>query len=993
MKQEEIYKMLGFEGKDGFATLDDPEWANKVHLQGKVVSLIHDESSPFSQMSALFVFGGRPLIFFFDHPTDKKALFKAIWNYNEVPVVVIQEDDHIDVFNGFAYEKELESLQLIGNDTVINQFSYFKLVTGTGWEEYKEKLAYRNRVDYYLLKNIQFAQLWIQKTGVPRNLANRLIGKVIFLRYLTDRCVVLNFEGKKRALTNEDIIELLQDKKRLAVLFETLQDKHKGFNGDLFKISKEELAEVPDAALQVLVRLLRSDDLEDGSQSLFDVYDFSILPIEFISNVYERFIGKENQEREGAYYTPLFLVEYIVENTVARHLAKATTSGCKVLDPACGSGIFLVETLRRIIDHYIAHASQDDLQGQKFQQKLKELVKDNIFGIDNDESAVQVAAFSIYLTLLDYQKPADISSFRFPNLLGKNLICQDAFDEVLLDHQEFDFIIGNPPWNRGRKDVDENGAEIVPAYQRYVKEKARVEHRTKIIGNQEIAQAFVVRTLDFMGAATQAAMVLTSKVLYNGQSYPFRSYLLENALIDSVLELSSVRHEVFSQSSDPSIAPACVLLYRKKDAERPEDGHLITHTAVKPSVFFSLFKVLSVEKADIQHVRQDLLYQYDYLWKTLLYGTYLDFLFVKRLKGMKTIQQVIDGAGFEYGQGVICGNERNRTYDISGYVGKKKIDAGTVRQYVIIPTDERWELPTAQRGRRPQLFEAPLLLVKKSLDSNDYSCRAAICTEDVVYTDALTGIHSNDMPTLRNIAGTLNSQLFNYYALMCLGSAATEREQGHNKEKFSMPYVGGDIFKKVEKIEKIYANLVKYPLQPQDWKLDRIRKEKGRIEASIARELCMSDEEQSLIDYANAYSIPMATGNLVALPLENNRKGKKLIADYASVFQRRFDGQFGEGLCLNCKAEINQTHLVLRFQVAKEQKPIEYRRGSYSSLEAFLLSISTENISEHLFLRKDIRGFEKDGFYIIKPSEQRLWHRAVAYIDVQEFVDALLANN
>ena len=199
------------------------------------------------------------------------------------------------------------------------------------------------------------------------------------MRYLTDRHIVLRFEGVKKALTNDDLIELLQDKNRLSDLFETLQDKEKGFNGDLFKISREELVTIPDAALNVLIRLLRSDDLEDGSQALFDIYDFSILPVEFISNVYERFIGKENQEKEGAYYTPLFLAEYVVENTVARYLKTTTESGCRVLDPACGSGIFLVETLRRIINHYIAHAKKEDLQGTRFQEKLRELALNNNF--------------------------------------------------------------------------------------------------------------------------------------------------------------------------------------------------------------------------------------------------------------------------------------------------------------------------------------------------------------------------------------------------------------------------------------------------------------------------------------------------------------------------------------------------------------------------------------------------------------------------------------
>lgn len=990
MSIEELYRKLDFLSKDGFVTLDDANWPNKVQLSPRIFSLIQDVSSPLHEMSALFAIGGRPLLFFFERPQDTTALFKAIWNLNEVPIVILVNDTHVDVFNGFKYEKELKTLQLIGNEKVLDQFTYFKLVTGKSWEEYRTRLAYHNRVDYYLLKNIEFAQLRIQKIGVSRNLANRLIGKMIFLRYLTDRHIVLRFEGVKKALTNDDLIELLQDKNRLSDLFETLQDKEKGFNGDLFKISREELVTIPDAALNVLIRLLRSDDLEDGSQALFDIYDFSILPVEFISNVYERFIGKENQEKEGAYYTPLFLAEYVVENTVARYLKTTTESGCRVLDPACGSGIFLVETLRRIINHYIAHAKKEDLQGTRFQEKLRELALNNIFGIDSDQSAVQVAAFSIYLTLLDYQKPADVSTFRFPNLLESNLLCQDAFCPVGFEDVKFDYIIGNPPWNRGRKEYDEAGVEIKPEYQKYIEIRARAERRRSIIGNKEIAQAFMVRALDFMGAETKTAFVLTSKVLYNNQSSHFRSYFWENVQLNAVLELSSVRREVFSQSSDPSIAPACVMFYQRKRMGDIDNGHLVKHTSVKPSVFFSLFKVLTVEKADIQYVRQELLSQYDYLWKILLYGSYLDFLFVKRLKEKKTIKEKLNEHGFECGLGVTCGKEGNRHYNISDYVGKKKIEADQLHQYVVSPTDERWELASAQWGRRKQLFEAPLLLIRKSLDASDFSCRAAVCTEDAVYKDAITGVHGDSIEVLRNIAGTLNSRFFTYYAMMCFSSLGIEREQGHNMEKFSLPYMSGDIHKIVERIEKKYSRLEEGSLQNPDVFARQIEREKDQIEDSIASQLGLSQVEQLLIDYANNYSIPIATGNVDTKPVKNDRTGKKLMEAYACVFLNRFEGQFGEGMYLNCSCEIGSSHVLMRFNLAKEKKAFDCKQGSYSTLEAFLLALSTERVTDQLYLRKDIRGFEKNGFYIIKPCEQRLWHPAMAYVDVQEFVDALL---
>ena len=985
---EELYKSLELTGKGGFVSLSSPDWAQQSGLPDRVLRLITDATCPLSQLSALFSFGGRPLIFFFDNPTDENALHKAIWNLNEIPVVVVGTADTVNVYNGFAYEKELNQLQSIGGEEVLGDFNYFKIVTGQGWEEYRERLGYHNRVDYFLLKNIQYAQEKIQATTVSRNLANRLIGKIIFLRYLTDRKVMLRFEGKTRALTPQDIIELLQDRVRLFQLFDALQDSQTGFNGDLFKITRAELDTVPDEALNVLVRLLRCDDLESGEMSLFDIYDFSILPIEFNSNVYEKFIGKENQEKKGAYYTPLFLVDYIVEKTVAEHLSHTSVSSCRILDPACGSGIFLVESLRRIIDHYVAHAGKEELVGEKYQDKLKALARENIFGIDSDESAVQVAAFSVYLTLLDYQKPADISTFRFPNMLETNLICRDTFLDSPFAGMEFDYIIGNPPWKRGSKEKDATGKEIEQEYQKYVKAKERQEGKT-IVNNQEIAQAFLVRTFDFMRPKTKCALVLTSKILYNIQSQPFRSYLLDKAQVDSVLELSSVRHEIFTQSSDPSTAPACVMIYRLMPDGVDNGEHLIEHTSLKPSVFFSLFKVLTAEKSDIQYVRQSLLKEKDYLWKVLLYGTYLDFLFVGRLKKYQTILSKVEQEGYAIGQGIICGSEENRKHNVSQYLGKPKVNPKYVKQYFVVPSADKWEVAKVQRQRKPALFKAPLLLVKKSTSSVDYSAKAALYAQDAVYTDALTGIHGDNLTVLRNIAGVLNSGLFPYYALMCMSSIGVEREQAHNEEKFLMPYVGGDIHKHVEKIEKSCQLLNDDPILYREEEA-KIEKERKEIERSIAAELHLTDVEKLLLEYAHTYSIPISAGNNKGTLLKNNKKGKELLSRYVQVFLDRFNGQFGDDVYLNAECEIDASYVLVRFKVEQEKCEPVINKGELSGLTRFLLSLSANNISENLYLRKDIRGFEKDGFYIVKPAEERLWHPAVAYVDVQEFADSII---
>lgn len=601
-----------------------------------------------------------------------------------------------------------------------------------------------------------------------------------------------------------------------------------------------------------------------------------------------------------------------------------------------------------------------------------------------------MAAFSVYLTLLDYQKPADISTFRFPNMLESNLICRDSFLESPFAGIEFDYIIGNPPWKRGSKEKDAEGKEIEQEFQKYIKAKERQEGR-QIVNNQEIAQAFVVRTFDFMLPKTKCALVLTSKILYNIQSQPFRSYLLDRSQVDSVLELSSVRHEIFTQSSDPSTAPACVITYRLMPENVDVGEHLIEHTSLKPSVFFSLFKVLTAEKSDIQYVRQSLLKEKDYLWKVLLYGTYLDFLFVGRLKKYPTILSEVEHQGYIIGQGIICGNEENKKHDVSHYIGRPKVNPMDVKQYFVAPSYGHWEVVRVQRQRKPELFKAPLLLVKKSVSSADYSAKAALYTNDAVYTDALTGIHGDNLEVLRNIAGVLNSSLFPYYALMCMSSIGVEREQAHNEEKFLMPYISGNIHKHVAKIEKSYQLLNEDPLlhRKEESKIEQERKE---IEKCIVEELNLTEVEKLLLEYANAYSIPISSGKNKGALLKNNKKGRDLLLRYIQIFLNRFSGQFGEGMHLNVESEIESSYVMVRFKVEQEKRDTVINKGELSGLTSFLLSLTASNISENLYLRKDIRGFEKDGFYIVKPAEERLWHPAVAYVDVEEFVDAILSN-
>src|SRR5205814_3804034 len=140
----------------------------------------------------------------------------------------------------------------------------------------------------------------------------------------------------------------------------------------------------------------------------FEAYDFSFIPIETLSVIYEQFLHADDQHsgstegrRRGAYYTPVPLVNFMLDQL---ELRKPLRDGMRVLDPACGSGVFLVQCYRKLIEKRVRRRRRARLRPTE----LRRLLVEHIFGIDSDPDACRVAELSLVLTLLDYVKPPDL---------------------------------------------------------------------------------------------------------------------------------------------------------------------------------------------------------------------------------------------------------------------------------------------------------------------------------------------------------------------------------------------------------------------------------------------------------------------------------------------------------------------------------------------------------------------------------------------------------
>ncbi len=1002
-----LFTKLGLDKTNGLYVTEEELWKTETAFPNRVKRLLERKILP----DAFFCFDNKPLILFFDTPSNKQELHKAIWNFNECPITIIVEQDNIEIFNGFNYLKENASLEKIGGTEKLNDFSYFELVTGRTWEQYNEQLGYKNRIDYHLLENIKAARdLLVSTHELDTKIVNAIIGKSIFVRYLIDRKVKMKFDGKLRTWSNDEFCELLNQPKMIKDFFDYLEDNEKGFNGDLFPLTTGEYKKIKKEDYQVLRRLLKGEDITNGQLSLFQLYDFSIIPIEFISNVYELFIGESNQQAEGAYYTPLFLVDYILKETVDKKLSQIESDyTCKVLDPACGSGVFLVETLRKIIEKYI-NETGIDTKSEKFKTVIRNLAKENIFGIDKDLSAVQVAVFSIYLTLLDYLEPPGIETFKFPNLINGNFFNADFFDQSSaynsqLKNIEFDFIIGNPPWMRGKGEVQK------PLYVQYIEERRKKEKELSgpqiQIGNKEIAQSFLLRSSDFSAANTKCALIATSKVLYNLQSIEFRKYFLHYFKLDRIFELAPVRREVFDKSNDKAIAPACVLFYNY--ANRKSTGNnIVEHISIKPSRFFSLFKIFTIHRTDFKKVEQENLKNFDWLFKLLLHGSYLDFNFLKRLKNdYKTIEDIISNSSdFVVGTGLQYSS--NPTYNSSHLKGLPFIDAYAVMPFFIIPEKVSvFNKSKVHRLRDEKLFKPPMLLIRKGLDMDSLKSYCAVCTKKAVFKDSITSIaavNKNQSNSLYDIGALLSSNLFSYYAICSFSSVGIEREQSHSDDKFSLPFVGLKAQQNIEAIEKQNKIIHKEKSKAlqDDFAIqsaaNNIKSELSVINDIIYDKLEITETELSLIDYSLNVSKILITGTDSDREMLFSKLHFKddILKKYATVFLKRFKS-VTEKTNKKFIAEIWVTDQIVGmfFKTIPQTEYTENvcwenKQGQDISVLSFLSKLSSEKITDKLFIQKDIRGFEKDYFYIIKPNEKKLWHKAIAYWDVNEFADAIL---
>lgn len=947
----------------------------------------------------IFIFNYKPIILFFDKNKNKDEMFKQCWNFAESPIVIIESESDFEIYNGFDYIIKDKSLRKLSNSE--NEINYISLISGKYLENSKDIFENKKtKLDTNLLKNIKNAREKILQSNISQHIANSLIGRIIFIRYLIDRNVKFNFNKifntQDIEIKKEELKRILSSREETYNLFRYLKSED-GFNGDWFPIDEEKESIVSEKHLEILKNLISGYDFNKKQSSLFDVYDFSIIPIEFISNVYESFIGEENQKKDGAYYTPTFLVDYILKYTVDKYFKNNPNEyNCKVLDPACGSGIFLVETFRKLVAQY------EKIKGDSISpEKIIELVKDNIYAIDKNEEALSISVFSLYLVMLDYQNPKDIEKFKFPYLLDSddnkdtpNFFNDDFFDTDalygnILKNKEIDFIIGNPPYGESTIKKD------YPA-DKYVK-------ANKInVGNKDIVQAFMIKVKDIVSENTKISFIVTSKVLYNLDSEDFRKkHFFNQFKVNHILELSSVRKEVF----DGAKVPVAMIFYEYSN-ETEISKNEINYISMKPNPYFKKLKILMLSKNDFKKVLQLKLIENDYLWKILVYGSYLDFNLINKLKSneYQTIQNLVDTGELIKYQG-FKRKDGNKKIDTTQLKGFRFIDTSpkkkNLKPFYITKTLDKFNYDSVGYSKKLNdnyidSYKAPLLLFTGGL-TNELKQNSAISYENVTFPSSAVVLKpiKTTVAILRNINGLFYSKFFSYFLLHTGSSTGIKQEESDDHETLSLPFIKNKnislLVSEIESLKKEHFDTNNSNIFNYEKDLDSLI---NKLDDRVLKSLNLNEQEYAIMDYANDIIIPwvMQKKYEVAFrPYEyNNKEDRKKIEEYVNITieenQELYKemGKFFQATVLWDRYTIGVYYKVLNKQSIK---PIIWKEES--NINNFL-KFSNGQPLENLFIQKDIKGFESDGYYVIKPNEYKNWHKAIGYLDFYEFEKAIL---
>jgi len=673
-----------------------------------------------------------------------------------------------------------------------------------------------------------------------------------------------------------------------------------------------------------------------------------------ISHIYEDFLADENgQKKKGVVYTPPYLVQFLIDKCMPLHVPRESF---KILDPACGSGIFLVGAYKRMIQWWRLKNEWKKPQKENI-EALKQILLNNVYGCDLEEEAVTLSYFSLELALLDALSPKEIwNNVHFDNLVGKNLIPGDFFKTL---HQstltsDFDLVIGNPPFESSFT----SWANKID-----VAEKKNNKERPEVPDNQ-IALLFLEQSFKLLKKGGNCCLILPSgPVLYNNKTHNFRKNLLEQNNYKEILDFTALRTKLFIGSSS-NAKPAVVVLFADKSLP---NGKPISHLIFRRTRASGEKIEFEIDHYDIHKVAYKDAISQSSIWQANFMGGGRLHTLLKGITRDKTLndylESMVEKCGWKVAEGWIESPkseplqrinflaEKNRsqleTEELQDLESKYKADWITGHPFVEtddftengIRRTKTCEISYFYRSskKNKEIFQPPHLIIHESV--KDGKVPVILRNDYLTFKDSLFGVHApnKDIEKLNEIKEFLANK-FNV-ALIWLnsGKVITMREGVPTKgDILSLPYPTI----KFSEIDKILLHDVSNHYS-------EFRKEGEKSE--LLGETLNSDLEDFGLMYCQILN-SVYNNFKPLLPI----RGQEFIA-YPFIL--------GE-----------KTEFVLENSIEK--------------IEGQIKNLIDNRHTYNLWIKRIIKVYHKNVIILYKPNQKRYWLKSIAVRDADEtFMD------
>lgn len=683
MQTDELLQTLGYADSPRFLQAEEVDQAPQ-HAQAfrrafrdcgvRGVYLLRDDASGGAPTPAVYVAEAASA-------DAADEIHRKVWNQNVVPFLLVRTPNDVRLYSGFQYRPPDASTTDAQRGVLEASVAFVDVLdrlrdlrasaidNGVVWRTLGERIDPATRVDSRLLDNLKELGRWLREPGadgtkLSAGVAHALIGKFVYLRYLRDRDILSDWKLEDLGIEHDSVFSRNATVKGVQALVKGVDG---WLNGSVFPFPFSGKDAPGNEHVRRVAGVFLGDDPVSGQLHLdFQAYDFSFIPIETLSVIYEQFLSAEDENREkGAYYTPIHLVNFMLaELDGMRRLEPGRT----VLDPSCGSGAFLVQCYRRLVELHLASG------GKQTPGALRDVLEQSIFGVDRDQDACQVTALSLLLAMLDYVDPPDLHKtrqFKLPDLVGRNIFVGDFFDAVPgWATRRYDWVVGNPPWLQVKNDP-------VTPVRMWMNDHAS----THPVTNNEIAEAFAWKAMEHVSEQGAVGLLLPAMTLYK-DSPAFRARYFAVNDVAAVANFTNFRRDLFVKAETP--AAACFTWgLRNPGAEGRERVAVFSPfvanqetNRTQPGSRHEPWTI-TVDHSELQQLARDAICDGDTLpWKVAMWGGPRDMHLLRSVRALPTLDALVKTHDLKISEGARLreGPGAGRLTPITELVGRNTLD-------------------------------------------------------------------------------------------------------------------------------------------------------------------------------------------------------------------------------------------------------------------------------------------------------------------------------